>query len=67
MLYTALSAYTNNPFNVAINSASVERKSYIIQKVVDDFPKQDVIVYSAMTDKALLHRRGAMTKDNTNL
>jgi len=64
ILYTGLSAYTKNPFNLAINSPSGEGKSYVIQKVIDNFPNQDVIVFSAMSDKALFHRQGILVIRN---
>jgi hypothetical protein len=64
ILHTGLSAYTKNPFNLAINSPSGEGKSYVIQKVIDNFPKQDVIVFSAMSDKALFHRQGIQVIKN---
>jgi len=50
--------------NLAINSRSGEGKSYVIQKAVDNFPKQDLIVYSAMSDKALFHRAGILVIKN---
>jgi hypothetical protein len=64
ILYTGVSAYTKNPFNLAINSPSGEGKSYVIQKVIDNFPKKDVIVFSAMSDKALFHRQGIQVIKN---
>ncbi|MGA9745150.1 MAG: hypothetical protein WBQ16_11085 [Nitrososphaeraceae archaeon] len=57
ILYTGLSTYTKNPFNLAINSPSGEGKSYVIQKVIDNFSKQDLIVFSAMSDKSLFRRQ----------
>jgi hypothetical protein len=32
--------------------------------VIDNFPKQDVIVFSAMSDKALFHRQGIQVIKN---
>jgi hypothetical protein len=43
IFYTMLSAYTNNHINLAINSPSGERKSYMLQRVGENFPKEDVI------------------------
>ncbi len=60
-----LSAYTNNPINLAINSPSGEGKSYVIHKVGDNFPKQDVMFLAGMTDKALFHRQGGLVVKNT--
>src|SRR5918995_1066414 len=58
--YTMLSAYTNNPINLAINSPSGEGKTYVIQKVGEKFPKEDVMFLAGMTDKALFHRQGVL-------
>jgi hypothetical protein len=33
----------NNPINFAINSPSGEGKSYMLQRVGENFPKEDVI------------------------
>jgi hypothetical protein len=62
--YTMLSAYTNNPINLAINSPSGEGKTYIIQKVGEKFPKEDVMFLAGMTDKALFHRHGILVIRN---
>jgi hypothetical protein len=67
ILYTMLSAYTNNPLNLAINAPSGEGKTYVIQKVGDTFPKEDVMFLAGMTDKALFHGKGDLvvkSKDN---
>ena len=58
--YAMLSTYTNNPINLAINSPSGEGKTYIIQKVGEKFPKEDVMFLAGMTDKALFHRHGIL-------
>ena len=62
--YTMLSAYTNNPINLAINSPSGEGKTYVIQKVGEKFPKEDVMFLAGMTDKALFHRQGLFVVTN---
>jgi hypothetical protein len=62
--YTMFSAYTNNPINLAINSPSGEGKTYIIQKVGEKFPKEDVMFLAGMTDKALFHRHGVLVIRN---
>jgi hypothetical protein len=64
LLYTMLSAYTNNPINLAINAPSGEGKNYVINKVADSFPKQDVVFLAGMTDKALFHRSGILVIKN---
>jgi hypothetical protein len=64
VFYTMISAYNNNPFNLEINSPSGEGKSYVITKVGENFPKEDVMFLSGMTDKALFHRRGELVIQN---
>lgn len=64
VFYTMISAYTNNPFNLEINSPSGEGKSYVLTKVGEVFPKEDVMFLSGMTDKALFHRRGKLVIQN---
>ena len=64
IFYTMASAYTNNPSNLAINSPSGEGKSYVLTKVGEVFPKEDVMFLSGMTDKALFHRPGILVIKN---
>ncbi len=64
LLYTMLSAYTNNPINLAIKSPSGEGKSYILHKVGENFPQEDVMFVAGMTDKALFHRAGKLVVKN---
>ena len=61
-----LSAYTNNPINLAINSPSGEGKSYVLHKVGEKFPREDVMFLAGMTDKALFHRSGKLVIKNEN-
>lgn len=51
ILYCMLSAYTNNPINLAINAPTGEGKNYILQKVGDLFPDNDVIFLAGLTEK----------------
>jgi hypothetical protein len=60
-----LSAYTNNPLNLAINSPSGEGKNYVLRKVAENFPKEDVIFLTGMTEKALFHRQGTLVVKNS--
>ncbi|HJT46889.1 MAG TPA: hypothetical protein VJ729_01815 [Nitrososphaeraceae archaeon] len=62
--YTMLSAYTNNPINLAINSPTGEGKNYVLNKVGEKFPKDDVMFLAGMTDKALFHRQGSLVIKN---
>ena len=64
LVFTMLSAYTNNPINLAIKSPSGEGKSYILHKVGENFPPQDVMFVAGMTDKALFHRAGKLVVKN---
>jgi hypothetical protein len=59
VFYTLLSAYSNNPINLAINAPSGEGKSYVLTKVTHLFPKNDVIHVTDMSTKALFHRNGS--------
>lgn len=60
IIYTMISAYTNNPFNLAINSPSGEGKTWVIQKVGEKFPEEDIMYIAGMTEKALFHRSGTL-------
>jgi hypothetical protein len=64
IFYTMLSAYTNNPLNLAINSPSGEGKNYVLRKVAENFPKEDVMFLTAMSEKALFHRQGTLVIKN---
>jgi hypothetical protein len=64
IFYTMLSAYTNNPLNLAINSLSGEGKNYVLRKVAENFPKEDVMFLTAMSEKALFHRQGTLVIKN---
>jgi hypothetical protein len=66
ILYTMLSAATNNPINLAINSPSGEGKTYVLQKVGQVFPKNDIMFLAGMTEKALFHRHGPLVVKNEN-
>jgi hypothetical protein len=64
LVFTMFSAYTNNPINLAIKSPSGEGKSYILHKVGENFPPEDVMFVAGMTDKALFHRAGKLVVKN---
>ena len=64
IFYNMLSAYTNNPQNLGINSPSGEGKNYVLRKVAENFPKEDVMFLAGMTDKALFHRAGKLVVKN---
>src|SRR5919106_4008611 len=60
VLYTLLSAKSNDPLNLAVNAPTGEGKTYVVQKVVDLFQKNDVISLVGMSEKALFHRPGSL-------
>lgn len=65
VVFTFLSAKSNDPLNLAINAPTGEGKTYVVQKVADLFPKNDVISLVGMSEKALFHRSGPLVvKDN---
>lgn len=64
IFYCMLSAYTNNPINLAINAPSGEGKNYILQKVGELFPDNDVIFLAGLSEKALYHRNGILVIKN---
>ena len=64
LLITMLSAYSNNPINLLINAPSGVGKNYVINKVAELFPKNDILPLAGMTDKALFHRPGTLVIKN---
>lgn len=53
-----------NPINLAINAPTGKGKTYILQKVMDKFPQQDVLMLYRMSDKSLFHRPGKLVVKN---
>ncbi|MGD1837269.1 MAG: hypothetical protein ACPKPY_04335 [Nitrososphaeraceae archaeon] len=66
ILFVMFSAYSNNPLNLAINAPPGEGKSYILTKVGNLFPKEDILFISGMTEKALFHRKGKLVIKDEN-
>lgn len=64
ILYIMLSMYGNNPINLAINAPPGEGKNYIIKKVGELFPQEDVIYLAGLSEKALYHRHGTLVVKN---
>ncbi|MGH9981218.1 MAG: hypothetical protein ACRD6U_06670 [Nitrososphaeraceae archaeon] len=64
LLITMLSAYSNNPINLAINAPSGVGKNYVINIVVSLFPQSDILSLAGMTEKALFHRSGVLVIKN---
>jgi hypothetical protein len=59
-----LSAYNNNPINLAINASSGVGKNYVINIVASLFPQTDIVSLAGMTEKALFHRSGVLVIKN---
>ena len=64
LFITMLSAYSNNPINLLINAPSGVGKNYVINKVAELFPENDILSLARMTDKALFHRPGTLVIKN---
>jgi hypothetical protein len=64
LLITMCSAYSNNPINLWINAPSGVGKNYVINKVAELFPDNDILSLARMTDKALFHRPGTLVIKN---
>src|SRR3954466_8162134 len=66
VFYSALSAYTNNPLNLYLAGPSGIGKNHIIEKTLENFPKEDVVFFAGLTDKAIFHRHGRLVVRNSN-
>jgi hypothetical protein len=64
LFITMCSAYSNNPLNLLINAPSGVGKNYVINKVTELFPENDILSLARMTDKALFHRPGTLVIKN---
>ena len=64
LFITMLSAYSNNPINLAINAPSGVGKNYVINIVSSLFPQTDIVSLAGMTEKALFHRSGILVIKN---
>jgi len=64
IVYVCFSAYTNNPINLGIMANTSEGKTYVATRVVDIFPKDDVIFIGKMSPTALIHQRGISVDQN---
>ena len=53
IILTFLSAYTGDPQNTRILAPSGEGKTYLVTKVAQLFPKEDVIILSKATSESL--------------
>jgi hypothetical protein len=60
LVRVGLSAYGNDPINLAILAPTSEGKTYTAVKVLELFPKEDVIFVGRMSPSALVHDRGIL-------
>jgi hypothetical protein len=63
-LMAMLSAKSNEPINLAVNAPTGQGKTYVVQKVADLFPKNDMVSLAGMSEKALFHRDGSLVVKN---
>lgn len=66
LLRVCLSAYTDNPINLAVLAPSSEGKTYATVKITDLFPKEDVIAVGRMSPTALIHQHGKLIGKDGN-
>jgi len=63
-----LSAYTNNPINLALLAQSSEGKTYATVEVSKIFPGKDIISVGRMSPTALIHAQGVyITEDGEKI
>jgi hypothetical protein len=61
LFYAGMSTYTNDPINLMVNSRKPgQGKSHPITRVLEYFPKEDVILLAGSSDKALYHEKGPL-------
>jgi hypothetical protein len=65
-LMAMLSAKSNEPINLAVNAPTGQGKTYVVQKVADLFPKNDIVSLAGMSEKALFHRDGPLIVKNVD-
>jgi len=65
---TALSAFTNNPINLAVVSPSSEGKTYLVVQTLGRFPPEYIWMYRKVSPKTFTRERGILAirtiKDN---
>jgi hypothetical protein len=66
LLRVCLSAYTDNPINIALLAPSSDGKTYATVKITDLFPKEDVIAVGRMSPTALIHQTGYLIDKDGN-
>ncbi len=60
ILNTALSAFTDNPINLAVVAKSSEGKTYLVTRTVGKFPKKDVIMLRKASPKVFTRETGKL-------
>ena len=60
LLNTALSAFTDNPINLAVVAKSSEGKTYLVTKTISKFPRQYVIMLRKASPKTFTRERGVL-------
>ncbi len=60
VLNTALSAFTDNPINLAVVAKSSEGKTYLVTKALERFPKEYVIMLRKASPKVFTRERGKL-------
>jgi hypothetical protein len=63
ILYTALSANTNNPINLGIVAPTSEGKTYPVTKALKYVPNEDVWLVGSMSPKTLFRQNGILVDD----
>lgn len=66
LLRAGLSAYTNNPINIALLAPSSDGKTYATVEVSKLFPKEDVILVAKLSPTALIHQEGFLIDEEGN-
>jgi len=59
-----LSAYTNNPINLALLAPSSDGKTYATVQVSSIFPDKDIISVGRLSPTALIHQHGVLVNED---
>ena len=60
VLNTSLSAFTDNPINLAVVAKSSEGKTYMVTRTLSKFPKKHVIMLRKASPKTFTRERGSL-------
>ena len=64
IVYTGLSAYTNDPINLGIIAPTSEGKTYPVIESIKVFTKEDVWLIGNMSTKMLVRQKGVLVDQN---